>query len=92
MSATRARVLEAIRALHYEPNPAARGVAGQRTFSIRLLYENPHEFSYIKQILEGVFAVCENHGDALLLRPSNEVPAAGEVARFLTVRDRILVQ
>ena len=43
--ATRARVESAIRELDFEPNPAARGLAGRRTFSIGLIYEIPHEFS-----------------------------------------------
>lgn len=82
--ATRERVMEAVRELQYEPNPAARGLAGRRTFSIGLLYENPHEFSYIQQILDGVFAVCQAHGYALLLRPSSENPATEDIVRFLT--------
>ena len=81
---TRARVMEAVRELQYEPNPAARGLAGRRTFSIGLLYENPHEFSYIQQILEGVFGVCQEHGYALLLRPSSEIPTTEDIVRFLT--------
>ncbi len=83
-SETRERVMEAVRELQYEPNPAARGLAGRRTFSIGLLYENPHEFSYIQQILDGVFGVCQAHGYALLLRPSSENPATEDIVRFLT--------
>ena len=80
---TRARVERAIRELDFEPNPAARGLAGRRTFSIGLLYEIPHEFSYIQQLLEGVFAVCESHGYTLLLRPVSEEPAAVDIVRFI---------
>ena len=80
---TRARVEDAIRDLDFEPNPAARGLAGRRTFSIGLLYEIPHEFSYIQQLLEGVFAVCETHGYTLLLRPVSESPAAADIVRFV---------
>ena len=80
---TRARVEDAIRDLDFEPNPAARGLAGRRTFSIGLLYEIPHEFSYIQQLLEGVFAVCETHGYTLLLRPVNESPDAADIVRFI---------
>ncbi len=83
-AATRERVMEAVQELQYEPNPAARGLAGRRTFSIGLLYENPHEFSYVQQILDGVFGVCQAHGYALLLRPSSEEPAADDMVRFLT--------
>lgn len=80
---TRARVESAIRDLDFEPNPAARGLAARRTFSIGLLYEIPHEFSYIQQLLEGVFAVCETHGYTLLLRPVGESPAADDIVRFI---------
>ena len=66
---TRKRVQEAVSALDYEPLPAARGLAGRRTFSIGLLYENPHEFSYIQRLLEGAYAACEASSHALLLRP-----------------------
>ena len=80
---TRARVESAIRELDFEPNPAARGLAGRRTFSIGLIYEIPHEFSYIQQLLEGVFAVCETRGYTLLLRPVSESPAATDIVRFV---------
>ena len=83
-ASTRSRVMAAVRELQYEPNPAARGLAGRRTFSIGLLYENPHEFSYIQKILDGVFRVCQAHGYALLLRPSSENPTAEDIVRFLT--------
>ncbi len=66
---TRERVLKAVADLDYEPLPAARGLAGRRTFSIGLLYEIPHEFSYIQRLLEGAYAACEKTGHALLLRP-----------------------
>ena len=66
---TRERVSMAITALDYEPHPGARGLAGRRTFSIGLLYENSHEFSYIQRLLEGAYAACEANGHALLLRP-----------------------
>lgn len=68
-SETRERVLGAVSDLDYEPLPAARGLAGRRTFSIGLLYENPHEFSYIQRLLEGTYAACERTGHTLLLRP-----------------------
>ena len=80
--ATRERVLNAISALDYEPHPTARGFAGHRTFSIGLLYENPHEFSYIQKLLEGASAACEASGHALMLRPCNEDPTPSLVRQF----------
>ena len=66
---TRERVREAATALGYEPNPAARGLASRRTFSLGLLYENPHEFGYTQRAFEGVFANCASAGYTLLLLP-----------------------
>ena len=81
--ATRDRVIQAVAALDYEPHPAARGLAGRRTFSIGLLYENPHEFSYIQKLLEGAYAACEATGNALLLRPCNEDLTPALVRQFV---------
>ncbi|MYJ73734.1 MAG: LacI family DNA-binding transcriptional regulator [Gammaproteobacteria bacterium] len=80
---TRDRVLKAVADLDYEPLPAARGLAGRRTFSIGLLYENPHEFSYIQRLLEGAYAACEAQAHALLLRPCPEDVSADKVRQFV---------
>lgn len=81
--ATRDRVMQAVSALDYEPHPAARGLAGRRTFSIGLLYENPHEFSYIQKLLEGAYAACGATGHALMLRPCNEDLTPALVRQFV---------
>lgn len=80
---TRERVQKAVSALDYEPLPAARGLAGRRTFSIGLLYENPHEFSYIQRLLEGAYAACETKRHALLLRPCAEDVTPAMVRQFV---------
>ena len=66
---TRERVSKAISTLDYQPNLSARSLAGNRSFSVGLLYENPHEFSYMKDVLNGVFETCTAGGYSLLLRP-----------------------
>ena len=66
---TRAKVLSAIRALDYQPNAAARGLSGRRSYVIALVYENAEEFSYTKDVLSGALAACERQGYSLLLRP-----------------------
>ena len=81
--ATRERVQKAVSDLDYEPLPAARGLAGRRTFSIGLLYENPHEFSYIQRLLEGAYAACEKTGHALLLRPCTDDLTPAMVRQFV---------
>ena len=80
---TRERVRDAVAALDYEPLPAARGLAGRRTFSIGLVYENPHEFSYFQRLLEGAYEACEGHGHALLLRPCPDDLTPSMVREFV---------
>ena len=88
--ATRERVRRVATELGYEPNPQARALAGRRTFSIGLLYENPHEFGYVQRAFEGVFAACEAGRYTLLLRPCGDGsrgaggPSAKEVLGFVT--------
>ena len=71
---TRERVLRAVKALNYRPNPSARRLAGQRSFLIGLLYDNPDKFdnpdsSYIVNIQQGVLRACEQHGYDLVIHP-----------------------
>ena len=80
---TRERVRQAASALDYQPLPAARGLAGRRTFSLGLLYENPHEFSYIQRLLEGAYAACEATGHALLLRPCPDDVSVDKLRQFV---------
>lgn len=80
---TRERVRKAVSDLDYEPLPAARGLAGRRTFSIGLLYENPHEFSYIHRLLEGAYAACEAKSHALLLRPCTAEVTPATIRQFV---------
>lgn len=80
---TRERVRDAVAALDYEPLPAARGLAGRRTFSIGLVYENPLEFSYIQRLLEGAYAACAGAGHTLLLRPCPDDLTPAAVRQFV---------
>ena len=66
---TREKVESAIHALAYRPNAAARGLSGKRSYVIGLVYENPREFSYMKDVLNGALEACETGGYSLLLRP-----------------------
>lgn len=66
--ATRLRVEEAIKDLDYRPNPSARRLAGQRSFLIALLYDNPSP-SYVTDNQEGVIAECRGAGYDLLINP-----------------------
>ncbi len=79
------KVQSAIDLLNYQPNFSARQLAGNRSFSIGLLYENPHEFNYMKGVLDGVFEACTKDGYSLLLRPCHFPVTAllHEVTQFL---------
>ena len=82
-NSTRDRVLKAVGALNYEPNPQARGLKSRRTHSIGLLYENPQEFSYVQKALEGVFDACRSRSLSLLLRPCPEQVRIDHVRQFV---------
>ena len=66
---TREKVQAAVTTLNYQPNAAARGLSSKRSYVIGLIYENAHEFSYTKDVLDGALASCERNGFTLLLRP-----------------------
>lgn len=68
-ASTRERVEEAVEALDYRPNAAARVLSGKRFYVIGLIYENPNEFSYMQKVLNGALKACEAGGYTLLLLP-----------------------
>jgi len=64
---TREKVEQAVRALNYRPHPSARSLAGNRSYLIALLYNNPSP-SYVMEILSGVLHACEaSHYNMMLL-------------------------
>ncbi|MEY3041736.1 MAG: hypothetical protein RLZZ174_818 [Pseudomonadota bacterium] len=80
---TREKVEAAIAALDYRPNPSARGLAGNRSYSLGLLYQAPREFGYVRNALDGVMAACEAEGYALLMRPCQDIPKLDALDQFL---------
>ncbi len=67
---TRARVEAAAKALNYRPNPSARSLAGNRSYLISLVYDDPAAASsYIMEIIVGMLAACENSHYSAMLRP-----------------------
>jgi LacI family transcriptional regulator len=67
---TRARVEAAAKALNYRPNPSARSLAGNRSYLISLVYDDPAAgSSYIMEIIVGMLAACENSRYSAMLRP-----------------------
>ena len=82
---TRERVLEAVGALRYMPNAAARSLSGRRSRVIGLVYENANEFSYLQGVLDGALSACEKREHALLLRPLSlpNPHLAAQIGRFV---------
>ena len=78
----RLRVEAAAKELNYRPNPSARSLAGNRSYLIALLFDNPHAgSSYIMELIVGVLQACENTHYNAMLRPldlSNDPVAAIE--------------
>lgn len=77
---TRARVIQAVRALRYEPNLAARALSKGRTYNIGVIFpfNYDHLFAdpHVLAILEGIEAICTGQGYNILL--STPRPPVGE--------------
>lgn len=81
--ALRERVLDAAASLDYVPHPSARSLAARRSYNIGLILENPHEFSYLKRVVEGVFDACESSNYTLLVRPTDASVSREDVTKFV---------
>ncbi|MEO8113967.1 MAG: LacI family DNA-binding transcriptional regulator, partial [Phenylobacterium sp.] len=64
--ALRARVLAAVKALDYKPNPSARALAGSRSYLIAL-YVNDASTAYAGQLASGALKACRNLGYHLMI-------------------------
>lgn len=67
---TRDKVLKAITELDYRPNLSARSLAGNRSFVIGLLYDNPSA-NYVIDVQDGVLSTCRSQGYDVLIHPCN---------------------
>ena len=57
---TRLKVEAAAQALDYRPNPSARSLAGNRSYLISLVYDDPAAASsYIMEIIVGMLAASD---------------------------------
>lgn len=66
--ATREKVQASVKALNYQPNLAARNLAGTKSFSIAYVYDNPNAY-YIIDMQEGILSACRQQGFELLINP-----------------------
>lgn len=66
--AMRQRVMAAVEQLQYRPNLSARSLAGQRSYVIALVYNNPSR-NYLMEIQSGMLDACRDHHYNLVLAP-----------------------
>lgn len=64
----RQRVMAAVEKLQYRPNLSARSLAGQRSYVIALVYNNPSR-NYLMEIQSGMLDACRDHHYNLVLAP-----------------------
>ena len=66
--AIRARVARAIEKLDYHPNPSARGLGGNRSYLLGLLYDLSCEY-YATSVLAGVIESCRAANYQVVMQP-----------------------
>ncbi|HWN47403.1 MAG TPA: LacI family DNA-binding transcriptional regulator, partial [Steroidobacteraceae bacterium] len=76
---TRETVMEAVRALNYRPNPAARVLAGARDTRIALIYSNPSA-SYLSELLVGALDGSHRTATQLVLDRWDDLKPVAEKA------------
>ena len=64
------KVNEAIKALNYQPNLAARNLAGTKSYAIGFIYDNPNAY-YIIDMQSGILSACKDKGYELVIHPCN---------------------
>jgi len=64
----RQRVMAAVEKLQYRPNLSARSLAGQRSYVVALVYNNPSR-NYLMEIQSGMLDACRDHHYNLVLAP-----------------------
>ncbi|WP_395790082.1 LacI family DNA-binding transcriptional regulator [Aquimonas sp.] len=81
---TRARVEAAIASLNYRPRMSARGLAGNRSYMLGLIYGRPGAH-YVLDIQEGILEVCRSLGYELVIHPADihDVALSGEVEELI---------
>ncbi|MFT4257289.1 MAG: LacI family DNA-binding transcriptional regulator [Pseudoxanthomonas sp.] len=66
--ATRRAVEAAVQELQYRPHPSARTLAGNRSYLVAMLYDNPSS-NYLMEVQLGVLDACQAQHYHLLLAP-----------------------
>lgn len=68
--ATYDKVMASVQALAYQPNHAARNLAGTRSYTIGFVYDNPNAY-YVIDMQNGILSECRRQGYELLIHPCN---------------------
>lgn len=66
--ATLDKVNEAIDKLNYQPNTAARNLAGSKSFALGYVYDNPNAY-YVLDMQNGILEECRERGYELVIHP-----------------------
>ncbi|MBT0586790.1 LacI family DNA-binding transcriptional regulator [Alteromonas oceanisediminis] len=64
------KVNQAIAQLQYQPNTAARNLAGTKSYAIGYVYDNPNAY-YIINMQNGILKACQEKGYELIIHPCN---------------------
>ncbi len=62
------KVNKAIAELNYQPNTAARNLAGSKSYALGFLYDNPNAY-YVIDMQQGILEECGRKGYELLIHP-----------------------
>lgn len=62
------KVTQAIKTLNYQPNHAARNLAGTSSYTIGFVYDNPNAY-YVIDMQNGILSECRDKGYELLIHP-----------------------
>ncbi|NMP30282.1 LacI family transcriptional regulator [Thalassotalea sp. M1531] len=65
---TRDKVMAAVEALNYQPNLAARNLAGTKAYSVAFVYDNPNAY-YVIDMQNGILSACKKQGFELVIHP-----------------------
>jgi len=86
---TKDRVMTVVTELGYQPNNAARNLAGSHNYSIGYIYSNPNAY-YIIEFQEGLLKSCHDNGFELIIHPvAASHPDLQTVVDHLIKRSRV---
>lgn len=68
--ATRDKVMAAVKELNYQPNLAARSLAGTKSYTIAYIYDNPNAY-YVIDMQNGILSECKKQNFELVIHPCN---------------------